>query len=78
MNRKLALLIGILAFFAAKTMAQDYKYGIYLGINGSNMSINSNLYYDDSEVFTKTIVDNTVTPLIRCVICLSTTLNWML
>lgn len=59
MNRKLALLIGILAFFAVKTMAQDYKYGIYLGINGSNMSINSNLYYDDSEVFTKTIVDNT-------------------
>ena len=61
MNRKLALLIGILAFFTMKTMAQDYKYGIYLGINGSNMSINSNLYYDDSEVFTKTIVNGTDT-----------------
>lgn len=55
MNRKLALLIGILALFAMKMTAQDYKYGIYLGFNGGPMTISSDLYYDDSEVFTKTI-----------------------
>ena len=58
MNRKLALLIGILAVFAIKMTAQDYKYGLYIGFNGSLMNkISTNMYYDDSEVFTKTIVN---------------------
>lgn len=51
MNKKLAFLIGILAIFAIKMTAQDYKYGIYLGVNGSNMNITSDLYYYDSEPF---------------------------
>lgn len=58
MNRKLALLIGILTFFAVKMTAQEYKYGLYIGFNGSLMNkISTNMYYDDSEVFTKTIVN---------------------
>lgn len=57
MNKKLAFLICILAFFAIKMTAQDNKYGIYLGINGSNMNITSDMYYYDSEVFTNTVVN---------------------
>ena len=56
MNKKLAFLIGILAIFAMKTMAQDYKYGIYLGINGCTMNLSNTMYYDDSEVLTQTVV----------------------
>lgn len=58
MNRKLALLIGILTFFAVKMTAQEYKYGLYIGFNGSLMNkISTNMYYDDSEPFTKTIIN---------------------
>lgn len=56
MNKKLALLIFILALFAVKMTAQDYKYGIYLGVNGCTMTLSDGLYYDDSEVLTQTIV----------------------
>ena len=58
MNKKLAFLIGILAFFAMKMTAQEYKYGIYLGVSGSNMNITSDMYYDDSQVVTSTLIDD--------------------
>ena len=51
MNKKLAFLIGILAFFAMKMTAQDKKYGIYLGVNYTNIGITSDMYYDDSDPF---------------------------
>lgn len=56
MNKKSALLICILALFAVKMTAQDYKYGVYLGINGCTMNLGDGLYYDDSETMTKTVV----------------------
>lgn len=52
MNKKLALLIGILAFFAMNVTAQDYKYGVYVGIGFNNMKISNDMYYDDSQPFT--------------------------
>lgn len=54
MNKKLAFLICILALIAVKIRAQDYTYGIYLGINGCTMILGNTLYYDDSEVITTT------------------------
>ena len=55
MNKKLTLLIGIIALFAMKMNAQsDYKYGIYIGYGFNTMSINSDMYYDDSEAITST------------------------
>ncbi len=56
MNKKLALLIGIMAFFMIKMSAQDYKYGIYVGGGLNTMNLSSDMYYDDSEVITKTVV----------------------
>lgn len=53
MNKKLTLLIGIIALFAMKMNAQsDHKYGIYFGLGLNTMSINSDMYYDDSEAIT--------------------------
>lgn len=57
MNKKLALLIGIMAFFAIRMTAQEYKYGIYLGFNATNMNITDNLYYDDSETMTRMVIN---------------------
>ena len=57
MNKKLAFLIGILAFFAMKMTAQDKKYGIYLGVNYTNIGITSDMYYDDNDVYTRTVIN---------------------
>lgn len=58
MNKKLTLLIGIIALFAMKMNAQsDYKYGIYIGYGFNTMSINSDMYYDDSEVVTNMVIE---------------------
>lgn len=48
MNKKLTLLIGIMAFFAMKMSAQDeYQFGLYLGMGANTATINSDMYYDD-------------------------------
>lgn len=51
MNKKLALLIGILAFFTIKMTSQEYRYGIYAGAGFGNFMINSDLHYDDARVY---------------------------
>ena len=57
MNKKLALLIVILAIFATTMQAQrDYRYGLYLGLGANTINATNNIYYDDSEVITKTII----------------------
>lgn len=48
MNKKLTLLIGIMAFFALKMSAQnEYQFGLYLGMGANTVTINSDMYYDD-------------------------------
>ena len=56
MIKKLSFLIVITAFFAMKMSAQDYHYGIYLGVGFNNMVINSDLHFDDSEVITTPVI----------------------
>lgn len=51
MNKKLALLIGILAFFAMNVTAQDYKYGVYVGIGFNKMKISNDMYYNDESPY---------------------------
>lgn len=73
MNKKLALLIVILAIFATTMQAQrDYRYGLFLGVGANTTTVNSDMYYDDSGVITDTvtltarylpIADASVTPI---------------
>ena len=56
MNKKLALLIVILAIFATTMQAQrDYRYGLFLGVGANTTTVNSDMYYDDSGVITDTV-----------------------
>lgn len=57
MNKKLALLIGVLAVFTLKMSAQnDYRYGLYLGLGANTINANNEIYYDDSEVITSSSI----------------------
>ena len=52
MNKKLALLICLLAIFGLKISAQEnISYGIFLGGSINTMNIDKSFYYDDSEPF---------------------------
>lgn len=54
MNRKLSLLICLIAAFGLRIQAQNEShYGIYFGCNINNMSNDNSLYYDDSRVDTR-------------------------
>ena len=58
MNKKLALLIVILAIFATTMQAQrDYRYGLFLGVGANTTTVNSDMYYDDSEVVTNMVIN---------------------
>lgn len=53
MNKKLALIIGILTIFGMKLSAQDIAhFGFYLGGSLNWMNLDKAFYYDDSEAFT--------------------------
>lgn len=60
MNKKLALLICLLAFFGLKISAQEnISYGIFLGGSINTMNIDKSFYYDDSEPFQTPLTNNT-------------------
>ena len=63
MNKKLTLLVCLLAIFGLKISAQEnISYGIFLGGSINTMNLDKSFYYDDSEPFQTPLPNNIYKP----------------
>ncbi|MBR6091508.1 MAG: PorT family protein [Bacteroidales bacterium] len=59
--KKLLISVGIAMLFSINVLAQEIHYGVYAGGSVNMMNIGSEFYYDDSEVYTTAMPDETYT-----------------